>query len=141
MIDSFTEWHLLPMVTPAAILRCVGRIHFDSRSSSFFRFGEQFIKKSRPSRVLNAFSEAMVMNHPVDMQIFHADHAETVYNLATMLMGKVIAPELDTLMHTCHGFTVLASLRRTFCQFGMLALHFGKGLFFLAEKARIGYLF
>jgi hypothetical protein len=36
----------LPMVTPAAILRRVGRIDFESSSASFFRFAEQLVKKT-----------------------------------------------------------------------------------------------
>src|SRR5438105_10029668 len=135
MIYTRTEGHGLPMVTPAAILGCVGRVDFDTRSASFFRFARQSVKKSCPRGILNAFGETMVMHHPVHLQVFDTDHPETVDDLPTFLMGEVIPSEGDTLMDTSHNLTVLASLGRAFRQLRMLALHFGQGLFFLAEKA------
>jgi hypothetical protein len=35
--DPLGQGHFLPMSTPAARLRCVGRIHFDQLPASFFR--------------------------------------------------------------------------------------------------------
>ena len=77
MIGSFTERHLLPMVAPAAILRRVGRVDFDQRSASFFRFAREMIKELRPGRVTDAFGKTMIVNHPIDMQIFNTDDPET----------------------------------------------------------------
>ena len=45
MIGTLTQGHHLPMMTPAAILRCVGRIHFEELPASFFRFAGQLIKE------------------------------------------------------------------------------------------------
>jgi hypothetical protein len=64
MIGSLTQRHFLPMMAPAAILRCRGRIDFDQGSPSFFRFGGQSVKEPRPRRVTDAFGKAMMMNHP-----------------------------------------------------------------------------
>ncbi len=57
MIGPFTQGHLLPMVTPAAILRCIGRINFDELSASFFRFAGQFTEKFRPGGICNALCQ------------------------------------------------------------------------------------
>jgi len=64
-----------------------------------------------------------------------------VNDLATLLMGEVISTELGTLMDTRYYLAVLVSLRGILGQFTMLALHFGKSLFFFPEEAGIGNLF
>ncbi len=69
MIGSLTQGHLLPMVTPAALLRRVGRIDCDELSASFFRFGGQSVKELRPGRVTDALGKAMIVNQPVHLQV------------------------------------------------------------------------
>src|SRR2546423_10408524 len=137
----FRERHLLAMSTPAACLTRIGRIDFDSCSSSFFRFGEQFVKKSRPRGICNAFGKTMVMGHAVHMQVFYHDDPKSLNDGTRMLMGEVIAPELDPFVDSCHNVTMLASLRRAFRKLSVLALYLYQGLFFLAEKAGVLNLF
>jgi hypothetical protein len=141
MIHTRAEGHGLPMVAPAAILRRVGRVDFDTCSASFFRFARQSVKKSCPRGVVNALRQTMIVNHSVHMKVFDTDHTETVDNLPTFLVGEGIPSEGDTLMDTCHNLTVLASLGCAFRKLSMLALYFGQGLFFLAEKAGVRDLF
>ena len=88
MIHPFRQRHLLPVMAPAAILRCVGGIHFESRSTSFCRFAEQLVKKSRPGCILNALSQTMVMGHTLDMKVFDTDHTEPVDDLAAFRTGR-----------------------------------------------------
>jgi hypothetical protein len=141
MIHTRAEGHGLPMVAPAAILRCVGGIDFDTCSASFFRFARQSVKKSSPRGILNAFGETMVMGQTVDMKVFDTDHTETIDDLPTFLVGEGITPEGDTLVNTSNNLAVFASLRRTFRQLGVLTLYFGQGLFLFAEKAGVRDLF
>src|SRR2546423_3013996 len=122
MIHALTQRHLLPMMTPAAILRCIGGIDFDSRSSSFFRFGKQLLKKSRPTRVLNAFRQTMIMNHPVHVKVFYTDRTETVYDLSTFLMSEVITSKLDAFVDSSHNLTMLSTFRSTLSKLTMLPL-------------------
>src|SRR5437879_9712820 len=107
MIGSLTERHVLPVMASATILTGIGRIHFDSRSASFFRFAEQLVKKTRPRGVCNALSKTMVVHHPVDMQVFHTDDAEMVHDFPAFLMSEVVTPKSDTLIHTRHSFAML----------------------------------
>ncbi len=93
MIDALTQRHFLPMMTPVALLRCISRVDLDELSASFFRFAGQVRKKGRPRRITNALCQTMIVQHPIDVQIFHTDHAEAVYNLAALLMGEVVAFE------------------------------------------------
>ena|SRR5438105_15909176 len=126
----FRERHLLPMSTDAACLTRIGRVNFDQRAPSLFRFGAQLGKECRPGGICNAFGKTMIMHHPVDRQIFHTDDTEPINNLTAFLVGEVITPELDTLMDTSHNLPMLASLRRTFRQLRVFPLHFRQGLFF-----------
>ncbi len=137
MIHTLTQGHLLPMVAPAAILGRIGRIDFDERSASFFRFARELVKELRPCRVTDAFRETMVMYHPVDLEVFDADHAEAVNDLAALLMGEVLTSERDPLMDTGNRLAMLAPLRSTLCQSGVLALHLCQRLFFFTEEARV----
>src|SRR5581483_4978906 len=141
MIDSFTQRHLLSMVTSAALLRRIGRIDFDKDSPSFFRFGGHSVKELRPCRVTNALGQTMVMHHPIDVQVFHADDTETVYDLARLLMGEGISSEGNPFVNSGDGFAVLLAFRCFLCQFTMLALHLCQCLFLLAKEFGVGYLF
>src|SRR6266702_1331389 len=141
MIDTRAERHFLSMVTPAAILGCVGRVHFDSCSASFFRFDEQLLKKSRPCCICNALRQTMIVNHPVHVQVFDTDHTETIDDLSTFLVGEGIPSEGDTLVNTSNNLAVFASLRCAFRQLGVLTLYFRQSLFFFAEEAGVRDLF
>ena len=134
MIHPFTQGHLLSMVAPATILTGIGWVDFDSRSSSFFRFGEQLVKKSRPCRVLNAFGKTMVMGHSIHLQVFDADDPVGIDNFAAFLVREVLPPEANAFMDTGDGFTVFPSFRCTLSKLGMFALDFCQSLLFLAKE-------
>src|SRR6266571_2017144 len=137
MIGSFRQRHDLPMMTPAAILRSIGRVHSDVAPASFCRFAGQFAEKFCPGRVVNAFCQVMMMHHPVDVQIFNRNDARTIHDLAAFLMGEIVPLELDPFMDTGDGLAMFATFRGPLCQLAMLALDAGKLLFFFPEKARV----
>lgn len=133
----FRERHLLPMSTPAACLTGVGRVDFDELPASFCRFAGELGKERRPGGVRNAFRKAMMVNHAARVQVFDGYHAVAIDDLPAFLMGEVLSPECNALMHARNSLTVLTTFRRAFRQFGVLALHFRQGLFVLAEKSGI----
>jgi hypothetical protein len=137
MIRSLTQGHRLPMVAPAAILGGVGRVHSDEHSASFFRFARELLKELRPCRVTDAFRKAMIMNHLLDMQIFHTDDPELVHDFATVLMGEVLASPCNTFMNPRDHPTMLAPFFRALCQSGMLALDFCQGRLLLTKETGI----
>src|SRR3989442_5104652 len=139
--DPHIQGHLLPMSAHAACLTRVGRVHSNRGPASFFRFAGQFPEKFRPRGVCNALGQTMMVNHPVHMQVFDTDHTEPVDDLPGLLMGEVISTEPSPFMDTRHDFTVLPTFRSAFSQLSMLALDFGQGFFFLAEKAGVTYFF
>src|SRR5207248_1971032 len=101
----------------------------------------QFAEKFRPRGIGNAFGQTMIVNHSVHMKVFHADHPKAIDDLSRLLMSEVISTERDTLVHTRYNLAMLVPLGGPLCQLALLTLHTGKGLLFLAEKARIGYVF
>ncbi len=141
MIGTLTERHHLPMVAPAAILRCVGRIHSNVLPASLFRFAGEFPEEFRPRGIMNAFSEAVVMHHPVHVQIFHRNRTKAVYDLAAFLVCEIVPFETDTLMHAGYSLAMVPPLWCPLLQFGMFALDFRQSLFFFAKKARVFNLF
>jgi hypothetical protein len=46
----------------------------------------------------------MVFYHAFDIEFFNGNHAEPIDELARLLMNKVVAAVLDTLMHTPNDF-------------------------------------
>src|SRR6266581_3489731 len=77
----------------------------------------------------------MSMGHAVDVEVFHGN------DTTAFLMGEIGTPESNPFMNTSDGFAMFAPLGCAFGKFGVFPLDFGKHLLFLAEKARIGYLF
>src|SRR5258708_30955237 len=126
MIGSLRQRHRLSMMAPAALLRGVGGIDFDQRPASFFRFAEQVRKEGRPCRIMNALRQTMIVNHAVDMQVFHTDDPICIDNLTAFLMGEVLPSPRNPLMDTCHGFAMLTPLGTSLRKFRMFALHLGK---------------
>src|SRR5436305_4542688 len=137
MIGPFTEWHFLPMMAPTAILTGIGRIHFDQSSASFFRFAEELIKECRPRCITHAFGETVVMEHPIHMQILHADETKLVHDPTGVLVREVVSTPRDPLMHTGNNLTMLASLSTALNKLAVFALDFSQGLLLFTEETGI----
>ncbi len=135
------QGYFLPMSTLAARLRCVGRVDFDKRSASFFRFAGQLSKERRPGRVTYAFRKTMVMNHSVHVEILNTNEAKLIDNLARVLVCEVLASPPCTFMYAGNGLTVLLPLTASLDQFRVLALDFRQSLFGFSEETRVVDLF
>jgi len=138
---SDIQGHLLPMSTYATCLTRIGRIDFDKRSASFFRFARELSKECRPRGICNAFGQTVIMNHSVDLQVFHTDDPETIYDLAAFLVGEVVSSEGDPLMHSCYDLAVLPSLRRALRKFGVFPLPVSQGFLFFTKEPGVFNLF
>jgi hypothetical protein len=138
--DPNIQGHLLPVSTGATCLTRIGRIDFGERSASFFRFARELGKECRPRGICNAFGQTMVVNHAVHLEVFYTDDPRGIDNLTTSLMGEVLSSEANALMDAGNTLAMLASLGSPLGKFGVLTLHPGKGLFFLAYEARVLYL-
>ena len=61
----------LPMMAPAALLAGVGGVHRDHVTPGTRSLVRQVRGELAPRRIMNAFGKTVVMDHPVDGQIFH----------------------------------------------------------------------
>ena len=138
---SLTERHFLSMPTCTTCLTGIGWIHGNIQSPSFFRFGVHLTEKGRPCRVSNGFSKAMIVHHPVGVQVLNTNDAEATNYLSRRLMGEVLPFELGPFMHTRDNSTVLAAFGRSLCQLAMLTLYLCQCLLFFTKETGIGYLF
>ena len=60
-----------PVSASATSLASIGRVYFNCYFASFFRFAQQHIEESRPRRIVDTFSKAVIVNHTVHFQIFN----------------------------------------------------------------------
>lgn len=137
MIHSLAERHLLPVSTLATGLTRIGRIDLEQLVASLFRFAHQLGKEHAPCRVTDRFRQTMIMNHPIDGQIFYTDHAKLIDNLSAVLVSEVLPSPRDPLMDTSNHLAMFAPLWCAFGKLTVLALDFGKRLFLNTEKTRI----
>ena len=79
------------MATSGAILWRVRWIHFDHFSPSFFRFEDDDLDELSPSRVTDALGQVMVLDHPLDVQIFDF-HALVLIDQLSRLFDMKVAP-------------------------------------------------
>ncbi len=79
------------MPTLGACLRGIGGVHGDHTTTSIFRFVRQARDELPPRRIVDGLSEAVVVDHGVDREVFDGHDAVDIDNLPTLLVGKVRA--------------------------------------------------
>ena len=79
----------------------------------------------------------MVMEHPIHMQILHADETKLVHDPTGVLVRDVVPTPRDPLMHTGDCFAMLASFTTAFCQLRVPALNLCQGLLLFTEETGV----
>jgi hypothetical protein len=69
-MDPLRQWFELPMATAGTILRRVGRIDLHKRATSVCCFVGEEGMVLRPGRINNAFGQTVIMDHPIDGQVW-----------------------------------------------------------------------
>jgi hypothetical protein len=69
-----------------AILRRVGRIHFDYLATGAFSLVRQDRSELTPSGVTNALGEMMIFHHPFNIQIFDGDRVKLAHDIERRLV-------------------------------------------------------
>src|SRR5215468_12294995 len=88
-VDAVSKGELLPMATGRAILTRVRRIHrHESPTGPCCLVGEGS-GKLRPRRVSDALGEAMVVQHPVDCEVFDGDQIKGSDDATAVLVGEI----------------------------------------------------
>lgn len=81
-----------------AILRRVGRIHFDHLATGAFSLVRQDRSELTPSGVANALGEMMIFHHPFNIQIFDGDRVEFSHHIKRRLVVEIRALALNLLV-------------------------------------------
>jgi hypothetical protein len=126
------------MTALRAILRRVGRIHFDYLATGAFSLARQNRSELTPSGVTDALGEAVISDHPSHVQTFDGDYVELAHDVKRRLVVEVRALAGNLLMLLCQEFDRLApavaSLIRTARYPTLRGLQFALRL---AQKLRI----
>lgn len=82
----------------------------------------------------------MVVNHPVDMQVFYTDDAKLIDDFPALLMSEVFPFPSNLLIDTSHCMTMLPPCECAFRQIGMLALDVRKSFLFNPKEVGMSNL-
>ena len=134
---SLLKRHFLPMSARATVLRGIGWVDFDELVASFRRFACQLVKERRPCRVRYAFSQAVIVYHPVHVEVLYTDGAELVDNPSAVLMCEVLTTPLRAFVNSSNDLALMMPLFGTFLGFSQLPLSFCNSFLFLAKETRV----
>ena len=136
-MHAVREFFYFSVPTPTAVLRSVGRIHLYQFSASIFCFVGKVLSELRPRRIVNAFCQAVVVDHAVNGKIFHTNHAKTIDYLTAPLMREVLASKGYALVATGHCFLGLSSVWGALLSLGKLSLKTTKVFLVTAKESGI----
>ncbi len=119
-----------------AILRRVGRIHFDYLTAGAFSLARKDRNELTPSGVTDALGEMMIFHHPAHVQVFDGDRIELSHDIERRLVVKVRTLALNLPMFLPKQFdrltSAVTSLIRSArdCAPGRLQFSFGYAVVF-----------
>lgn len=136
-MDTLGESFINQHSAPAAHLGRVARVNLYHTAASFFRFAHCELYQLIPCYIRNAFSQAMVLNHPVNVQVLKSDKAIAVDHAAASLMSKVAPLVGDAMMNVNHNLFSFDPFRGPIGLLAQLTLRFSQGLLFFPKEAGI----
>ena len=136
-VDTLRESFINQHSAPAAHFGCVARVNLYHSTPSFYRFSRCELYQLVPSYIRNAFSQAMVLNHPLDVQVLKSDKAIVIDQFPAFFMSKVPPLVGDPVMNVSDNLFGLTSFRRSTYLLAQFTLRFSQRLFLLAKKAGI----
>ncbi len=112
LVDSDRKVLRDHLVTLTANLTRILGIHFHEHPASIFRFVGCVCQELTPRNIGDAavHRSEIALHHALDLQILDADDAEFVHQLATQLVGEVLATIRDFLPHFPEGPLFLVRL-------------------------------
>ena len=108
--------------TPAASFGCVVRVNQHTFSASLFRFVLNVLCKLIPSRIRDAFGQAVVLEHLLAVNLFESDYTIFVDQPSRKFMCKVLAAVGNFFMNVSNDLSPFGSFRSAFLCFGQSAL-------------------
>src|SRR5437868_994301 len=110
MENSNPQIYVTQHSTATTPLTGVAWVDLHHSPTSIFSFVGGIGHNLTPGSVSNGFGEAMIFQHPPDVQLFKDDNGEAIDQLSAFLMGKISAAIGDSLMHLGHHFAAFFAL-------------------------------
>ena len=123
--------------TARALPGCVAWINRYDTTTRVLSFVRGVRDQLLPGCIRDAFRQTMILKHVPDIQVLKRDHAETVDQFTTNLMGKVFAPVGNALMDMLNGLASFGSFGRSFFSPREKALHLRQLLLSMTKEAWI----
>ncbi len=116
---------------------CVAWINRYDTTTSVLSFVRGVRDQLLPGCIRDALCQTMVLKHVPDSQVFKRDHAETVDQFTTNLMGKVFAPVGNALVDMLNRLAPFGPFGRSFFSPREKALHLRQSLLSMTKEAGI----
>src|ERR1044071_2866002 len=120
-----------------AICSCVSWRYFLYYSTGPFCLVVKHVKEHRPCRVCDTFCQAMIFHHVQNHQIFYADDAKLIDDLATFLMSKISSFVCDPFVYASNSSLASFAFLRSFSSHTQFLLCFRQSLLFCTQELRI----
>src|SRR5437868_4997767 len=110
MENSNPQFYLTQHSTATTPLTGVAWVDLHHSPTSIFSFVGGIGHNLTPGSVSNGFGQAMIFQHPSDVQLFKDDNGEAIHQLSAFLMGKIAATIGDSLMNVSNYFAAFLTL-------------------------------
>ena len=137
-MGSHRETFLHDFPTSVAFLRCEARRNPNHLMTSPCSLLSKYLDKGSPGRISNAFCQTMILEHAINVQIFHADTLVTLCIRSGRLEEKITALPLNLEMGLGTIAGCFASASAALLASAELALLPSQGPLAFAVIARIG---
>jgi len=143
MIHTIRQFELVPISTFGAGLTRIGGVDLDVMNTGPFCLVSQAFKKHSPRCVPDGFinTAKVIFLHIVDRKVFNDYGVESVYELTTELMRKIMSFPFNSFMDTSNYLTSFPSGYSRLLLSGKFSLSFCESPFFFPEEPRVFDMF
>lgn len=89
-------------------------IHRDDCATNILSFVAQHLDEFIPTGIVNGFSEMMIVNHAIDIELFDSNKTVAVNESPAELMQEVDTLVTDSFMHPCNTDTSISMIITAF---------------------------
>lgn len=121
----------------ATRLRGSPRIDFNDTTTSTQSLVAEHLDEAIPRGIINMFSEVMVTNHSLDIELFNCDKLVSVSNNPALFVEEIGSLVDDFVVDSCDLESSFLSVSRTFGFFIQSSLESSKSVFGLYKESRV----
>src|SRR5665213_479012 len=114
-IGTLGKGQLVSMPAPTTGLTRVCGIHRHEPTTGTCCLVRQIRAELAPRGITDALGQTVMVDHPVNLQVFDTDDLEAVDDLPAVLMGEVLAPIGDPLVNPSYHLPALLPGRAALC--------------------------